>query len=113
MPSRVANEKLAGHGKLSYEWAANLMPILQKIKAKNQSGKPLAGFRLGLCLHITKETSVLALAAQSLGAQVALCSANPLSVQDDVAAYLASEGISTFAWRKETRAEYIRCMKRV
>ncbi|MFL6337559.1 MAG: adenosylhomocysteinase, partial [Nitrososphaeraceae archaeon] len=69
------------------------MKILEKIKSKNQSGRPLSGYRLGFCLHVTKETSVLVMAAKELGAEIALCSANPLSVQDDIAAFLASEGV--------------------
>lgn len=82
------------------------MAILDRIKIKNEKKKPLAGYRIGFCLHITKETSVLVMTAKELGADVALCSANPLSVQDDIAAFLSSEGITTFAWRGETKREY-------
>jgi adenosylhomocysteinase len=89
------------------------MVILDKIKSKNEKKKPLAGYRIGFCLHITKETSVLVMTAKELGADVALCSANPLSVQDDIAAFLSSEGITTFAWRGETKREYDECINSV
>jgi adenosylhomocysteinase len=89
------------------------MAILDKIKIKNEKKKPLAGYRIGFCLHITKETSVLVMTAKELGADVALCSANPLSVQDDIAAFLSSEGITTFAWRGETKREYDECINSV
>ena len=89
------------------------MVILDKIKIKNEKKKPLAGYRIGFCLHITKETSVLVMAAKELGADVALCSANPLSVQDDIAAFLSSEGVTTFAWRGETKREYDACINSV
>ena len=89
------------------------MVILDKIKTKNEKKKPLAGYRIGFCLHITKETSVLVMTAKELGADVALCSANPLSVQDDIAAFLSSEGITTFAWRGETKKEYDECINSV
>jgi adenosylhomocysteinase len=89
------------------------MVILDKIKSKNEKKKPLAGYRIGFCLHITKETSVLVMTAKELGADVALCSANPLSVQDDIAAFLSSEGITTFAWRGETKREYDACIDSV
>ena len=89
------------------------MVILDKIKIKNEKKKPLAGYRIGFCLHITKETSVLVMTAKELGADVALCSANPLSVQDDIAAFLSSEGITTFAWRGETKREYEECINSV
>ena len=89
------------------------MVILDKIKSKNEKKKPLTGYRIGFCLHITKETSVLVMTAKELGADVALCSANPLSVQDDIAAFLAYEGITIFAWRGETKREYDACINSV
>jgi adenosylhomocysteinase len=110
---KIADIQLAQNGKLSYQWARDHMVILDKIKIKNEKKKPLAGYRIGFCLHITKETSVLVMAAKELGADVALCSANPLSVQDDIAAFLSSEGVATFAWRGETKREYDACINSV
>jgi adenosylhomocysteinase len=46
------------------------MAILDKIRIKNEKSKPLAGYRLGFCLHITKETSVLVMTAKRLGAEI-------------------------------------------
>jgi adenosylhomocysteinase len=109
----ISDPKLAEQGRRFYEWAASRMTILEKLAAKNCAKKPLAGFKLGLCLHVTKETSVLAMAAKSLGAEIAICSANPLSVQNDVAAFLSSQGIRTFAWRGETKEEYDQCISSV
>ncbi|MGE5782372.1 MAG: hypothetical protein ACM31J_05875 [Nitrososphaerales archaeon] len=48
-------------------------------------------FKSAFCLHITKETSVLVMAAKELGAKVLLCSANPLSVQEDILEYPKSD----------------------
>ena len=110
---KIADIELAQNGKLSYQWARDHMVILDKIKIKNEKKKPLAGYRIGFCLHITKETSVLVMTAKELGAAVALCSANPLSVQDDIAAFLSSEGVTTFAWRGETKREYDACINSV
>lgn len=110
---KIADIRLAQNGKLSYQWARDHMVILDKIKIKNEKKKPLAGYRIGFCLHITKETSVLVMTAKELGADVALCSANPLSVQDDIAAFLSSEGITIFAWRGETKREYEECINSV
>ncbi len=92
------------------------MPIVEEIVSRNKNrgkGKPLEDFKIGFCLHVTKETSVLVMAAKKLGAEVALCSANPLSVQDDVAAFLHKEGANVFAWRGETMQEYRDCIKQV
>lgn len=90
------------------------MPIVEKIVEKNKSKRPLEGLTVGFCLHVTKETSVLVMAAKRLGAKVALCSANPLSAQDDIAAFLhKEEDASVFAWRGETAQEYGDCIRQV
>jgi adenosylhomocysteinase len=110
VPGKIADIKLADKGRRSYEWASSRMGILDKIRAINYSSQPLAGLRLGFCLHITKETSVLVMAAKSLGADIAICSANPLSAQDDIAAFLYSNGVNVYAWRGETASEYKQCI---
>ena len=113
MPGKIADSNLADKGRRSYEWAASRMGIVEKIRAINESGQLLAGFRLGFCLHITKETSVLVMAAKSLGAHIAICSANPLSAQDDIAAFLYNRGVNVYAWRGETESEYQQCIRDV
>lgn len=67
---------------------------------------PLEGVRLGICLHITKETSVLVMVLKALGAEMALCSANPLSIQNDIAYFLKDQGIRVFATRGESSEQY-------
>jgi adenosylhomocysteinase len=113
LANKVADLQLAQNGKSSCEWACSHTEILEKIGIKNERSKPLAGYRLGFCLHITKETSVLVMTAKQLGADIALCSANPLSVQDDIAAFRSSEGVNTYAWRGETVKEYKKCIQSV
>ncbi len=113
MSSKVADPKLASKGKLSYEWASSHMSILAKTIEKLEKQKPLHGVRAGLCLHVTKETSMLAMGAKRLGADVSICAANPLSTQDDIAAFLASQGINIYAWRGETAQEYQECIRNV
>lgn len=113
MPGKIADSKLAAKGRLSHEWAARRMGIIERIVKKNERTRPLAGMRLGFCLHITKETSVLVMAVKSLGAEIAICSANPLSAQDDIAAFLYDEGMNIYAWRGETEAQYRQCIQNV
>ncbi|MDQ4022264.1 MAG: adenosylhomocysteinase, partial [Thermoproteota archaeon] len=72
MSYKIADIRLSQNGKLSYQWARDHMAILDRIKIKNEKKKPLAGYRIGFCLHITKETSVLVMTAKELGADVAL-----------------------------------------
>jgi adenosylhomocysteinase len=113
MPGRIADSRLTSKGRLSHEWASRRMGIIERIVKNNEHAQPLAGLRLGFCLHITKETSVLAMAAKSLGAKVAVCSANPLSAQDEIAAFLHHEGMDVYAWRGETKAQYRQCIQSV
>lgn len=98
--------ELIDSGRKSWEWASSRMGIIDAIVKEHISKKPLKGLRLGISLHITKETSVLVMAAIKLGSKVSLCSANPLSVQEDVAAFLLSEGVNVYAWKDETEREY-------
>ena len=89
------------------------MGIIAKIKEKNVIRQPLAGYRLGFCLHITKETAVLLMAAKDLGAEVAACPANPLSTQDNIAAFISAQGVLTYAWRGQSDEEYNGCLDNI
>ena len=64
------------------------MPVLARIRERFADERPLRGMRVAACLHVTAETANLVRALRAGGASVALCSANPLSTQDDVAAAL-------------------------
>ncbi len=111
--SKIKDPKLAQKGKLSHEWAKSHMKILTNTVDRLKKSQPLKGIRLGVCLHITKETSVLLMGAKALGAQVSACSANPLSTQDDIAAFLASNGIHIYAWAGQTSKEYNWCIEKM
>jgi len=107
--SKIKNPKLANQGKLKIEWAEDHMPVLLSIQKRFLKEKPLRNFKIGCCLHVTKETAVLVKTLKAGGAKVALCGSNPLSTQDDVAAALAGEGINIFAWRGVNNKEYYWC----
>jgi adenosylhomocysteinase len=110
--SKVKDPALASKGHLQIEWASKHMPVLNQIKKRFTEEKPLEGITLGACLHVTKETGVLAETFLAGGAKVALCGSNPLSTQDDVAAALADKGVNVFAWRTQTTEEYYWCVER-
>lgn len=61
------------------------MPVLRSIRARLSADQPLAGVRIGACLHVTAETANLVLALRAGGAEVHLCAANPYVTQHDVA----------------------------
>jgi adenosylhomocysteinase len=95
-------------------WADRQMPVLRAIRARFEHGRPLAGLRIAACLHVTAETANLVRALRAGGAEVALCAANPLSTQDDVAAALVAEhGAAVYASRGEDRAAYAQHLERL
>jgi len=89
------------------------MQILDNTINRFKKSKPLKGVTVGFCLHITKETSVLLMGAKELGATVACCGGNPLTTQDDIAAFLASQGIHVYAWHGQSVKEYDWCIDQV
>ena len=109
----VKDLKLAEDGRNLIHWAEDHMPVLMKIRKEFDQKKPLKGITLGCCLHVTKETAVLANTLKAGGAKVALCGSNPLSTNDAVAAALAEEGIFVYAWRGVSNEEYYWCVDRV
>ncbi len=110
----VKDEGLAASGVLRIEWAEKEMPVLALIRERFAKEKPLAGVRVGACLHVTSETASLMRTLAAGGADIALCASNPLSTQDDVAAALVVEyGIKTFAIKGEDRDTYYRHMQSV
>jgi adenosylhomocysteinase len=110
---KIKDLSLAGNGRKTVEWAESRMPVLIKLRKEFSQEKPLEGWRIGACLHVTKETAVLVRTLRAGGAEVFLCASNPLSTQDDVAAALAEEGVNVYAWRGETTEEYYQCIEDV
>ncbi|MGZ4180606.1 MAG: adenosylhomocysteinase [Solirubrobacteraceae bacterium] len=113
-PHDVADLSLAPEGATQIAWASEQMPVLRLIRERFEHQRPLEGVRIAACLHVTAETANLVLTLVAGGAEAALCSANPLSTQDDVAAALVSDhGVEVRAMYGEgleTYAEHIRAL---
>ena len=82
------------------------MPVLRSIRERLAAGRPLAGLRVGACLHVTAETGCLVRALVAGGAEVALAAANPLTTQDEVVAALAADGCAAYGRRGEDADAY-------
>ncbi|HEY9349635.1 MAG TPA: adenosylhomocysteinase [Acidothermales bacterium] len=82
---------LAADGARRVAWAERSMPVVQRVRDRFTVERPLAGVRIAACLHVTPETAALVRALAAGGASVALCSSNPLSTQDDIAAALQAD----------------------
>ena len=106
----VADLSLADAGALRVDWARSRMPVLAALRAKAQKDKPLAGMRVAGCLHVTKETAVLIETIRAAGAELSWSGCNPLSTQDDVAAWLAREGYSVYAWHGQSVEDFYWCI---
>jgi adenosylhomocysteinase len=98
---------LAPEGVRRIEWADRNMPVLRAIRERFEHERPLAGYRISACLHVTTETANLMRTLKAGGADVVLCASNPLSTQDDVAAALVEEhDIATYAIKGEDNETY-------
>jgi len=105
----VKDMALADQGLARITWAEQEMPVLRLIRERFERERPLAGYRLGACLHVTTETANLMRTLQAGGAEIVLCASNPLSTQDDVAAALVKHyGIATYAIKGEDNETYYR-----
>jgi len=112
--SDVADLALAEAGDARIAWAAEQMPVLRSIRERFAHERPFEGLRVGMCLHVTTETANLARTLIAGGAQVALCAANPLDTQDDVAAALVErDGAQVHAIHGEDMATYYRHIEAV
>ena len=106
----VADLSLADQGALLVDWARSRMPVLAALRAQAEKDKPLAGMRVAGCLHVTKETAVLIETIRAAGAELSWSGCNPLSTQDDVAAWLAREGYSVHAWHGQSVEDFYWCI---
>ena len=106
----VADMTLAESGSLRVDWARARMPVLAALKEEALKTKPLAGMRVAGCLHVTKETAVLIETIAAAGAEISWSGCNPLSTQDDVAAWLAEEGYSIHAWHGQSVDDFYWCI---
>mgnify|MGYP003288425371 CR=1 FL=1 len=114
MDYEVRDLGLASKGRERVSWAAQSMPVLQLVQQRFAVERPLAGVCIAACLHVTTETGNLMRVLKAGGAEIALAASNPLSTQDEVAAWLvADEHIPVFAIRGEDKDTYYRHLQKV
>src|SRR5262245_21612911 len=103
----VKDLALAPEGVERIVWADGHMPVLAAIRERFEKEKPLEGYLISACLHVTTETANLARTLKAGGADLVLCASNPLSTQDYTAAALVAEyDIPVFAIRGEDDETY-------
>jgi len=109
--SDVADLGLAQEGQHRIEWSEQHMPVLRDIRRRFGQERPLAGLKIGACLHVTSETANLLMTLKAGGAEIAVCACDASSTHDAVAASLVVEHeISVFARRDEESEDYERSL---
>ncbi|MHA1137907.1 MAG: adenosylhomocysteinase, partial [Candidatus Thorarchaeota archaeon] len=108
---KVKDIGLAEEGRMLIDYAEKNMPVLMHLREKYSKTQPLKGMRITGCLHVTKETAVLVETLSAAGAEVAWSGCNPLSTNDKVAAALAANDVSVFAWHGLDTEEYYWCIE--
>lgn len=109
---KVRDIKLADQGRMKIQWAESRMPVMMELRKKYEKTKPLKGYKIAGCLHVTKETAVLIETLKAAGAKVSWSGCNPLSTQDEIAAALAKGGIEIYAWHGMNVKEFYWCIDR-
>merc|ERR1719153_152713 len=106
--------KISAHsyGRREIEIAEQEMPGIMALRAKAKEDQPLKSARIVGCTHINAQTAVLVETLVALGAQVRWAACNIFSTQNEVAAALAENTISVFAWRGETEEDFWWCIEK-
>src|SRR5436309_6180203 len=113
MPNfKIAEAKPAEADRSPIEWAESRIPVLMHLRELGKKDLPLRGMKVAGCLHVTKETAVLIRTIIAAGAEVSWSGCNPLSTNDEVAAALAADGVSIYAWHGLSVEEFYWAIER-
>ena len=105
-PNVLQDPSLAEEGGRVLEWTRLNMPLLAGLRAELAAERPLAGRRIGMCLHVEAKTAVLIEALRAGGAELVL-TGSPATTDDRVAAVLArDEGIRVYARKADTMDDH-------
>jgi adenosylhomocysteinase len=112
-PSLVADEALAGEGAERIAWARSNMPVLAELHDAFAREQPLAGRRIGMCLHVEMKTAVLVGVLRAGEAEI-VWTGSPATTDDGVAAAVArDEGMVVYSRRADTIEDHHRHVERV
>jgi adenosylhomocysteinase len=104
--SRIADLGLAPEGHRRIDWAAQHMPVLERLAAQRLSDGALRGHRIAVVVHLEAKTACLVLALRDAGADVVAAGSNPRSTQDAVCAALVERGVEVHARHGVTPADF-------
>ncbi len=105
-PTIVEDPSLAEHGAARLRWTRANMPLLADLARVFRESRPLAGRRIGMCLHVEHKTAVLIEVLRAGGAEVVI-TGSPATTDDAIAAFLAQDpGVRIYARRSDTLADH-------
>ena len=107
---KVRDLGMAKDGRMKIDWAESRMPVMTALRKEHKELQSLKGTKITGCLHVTKETAVLIEALAEAGAEISWSGCNPLSTNDEVAAALADNGVSIYAWHGMNTEEFYWCI---
>ena len=113
MASEIRDIKLAPDGRRKLEWVHRNCDLLRTLREDFSKTKPFKGLKIALSVHLEAKTGFLCQVLAAGGADMYVTGSNPLSTQDDVAAALAEDGLSVYAWHGTTEEEYNRHIRSV
>ncbi|QLG49907.1 adenosylhomocysteinase [Natrinema halophilum] len=101
-------------GRRKMDWAAQHMPIMERLREEFAADRPFEGERIGMAMHVEAKTAILVETLADGGAEVVVTGCNPLSTHDDVSAALdAHENIISYARRGVDDEEYYAAIEAV
>ncbi len=104
--SKIKDITLAPSGARKIDWVQKNCPLLRGLEEDFKKDHPFEDIRIALSIHLEAKTAYLCKVLAAGGAEMYITGSNPLSTQDDVAAALAEDGLSVYAWHGCTDEEY-------
>jgi len=101
----MMTDELAARGAARVTWIRSRMPLLEAARADFAASRPFAGRRIGMSLHLEPKTAVLLETLAAGGAEL-IATGNHGSTQDDIVAFLRTQGMTVFGARDDTLDEH-------
>ena len=112
-PSLIADPALAAEGEWRVAWARAHMPVLGRLRVEMERDRPLAGIRIGMCLHVEAKTAVLVETLLAGGAEI-VWTGSPATTDDGVAAAMtARPNVRIYARKADDTAAHHEHIARV
>jgi adenosylhomocysteinase len=96
---------LAERGAARVRWIRSRMPLLDAARRAFAAERPFTGHRIGMSLHLEPKTAVLLETLAAGGAEL-VATGNHGSTQDDIVAFLRTQGMTVFGRRDDTLEQH-------